>query len=69
MKDLVKIFQLEDEEKELHRKIGKFRKHNAERGRIGREGFHDQIEDSIRIWCNRRQDILKELKELEKDGA
>jgi len=29
MKDLVKIFQLEDEEKELHRKIGKFHKHHA----------------------------------------
>lgn len=66
MKDLVKIFQLEDEAKELHRKIEKFRKHNAERGRIGREGFHAQIEDSIRIWHNRRQEILKELKELEK---
>lgn len=57
MKDLINIWKLEDEAKELFRKIKKFIKHNKERGRAGRKGFHDQIENSIRIWKSQRKEI------------
>ena len=67
MKDLINIWKLEDEAKELSRKIKKFLKHNKERGRAGRKGFHDQIENSIRIWKSQRKEILKKLKELKKN--
>lgn len=68
MKDLVKIFQLEDEAEALLQKIKRMQKHNEERSPVGREGMHEQIEIRIRIAHNRREALLKELKELEKEG-
>ena len=62
MEDLISIWKLEDEAKELSRKIKKFIKYNKERGRAGRKGFHDQIENSIRIWKRSAEGNIKKVK-------
>jgi len=66
MRDLVRIFQLEEQAELLLEKIKRMEKHNAGRSPIGREGMHEQIENHIRIEQERRKEMLKELKELEK---
>ena len=66
MKDIVKIILLEEEADKLLQKTERLKKHNAEKGRIGREGMFDQIENIIKIDQNRREEILEELKSLKK---
>ena len=64
MIDLIKLFKLESEAKALLQKIERLRKMNSEKGRIGRGGMFDQIETRIRIYHNRREALLKKIKEV-----
>lgn len=64
MKDVGRIIWLEGNAEALLQKIKRVQKYNAQKGRIGREGIFDQIENHIRIDQNRREAMLEEIKKL-----
>ena len=69
MKDVGRIIWLEGNAEALLRKIKRVQKYNAQKGRIGREGIFDQIENHIRIDQERRKEMLKEVEKLKNDGT